>query len=1282
MTNSFQPGNAIRADALNENFDQVLLAIQELEGTVTNPSGTMKGPQGDRGLQGTTGATGSTGSTGPTGPTGSTGATGAAGPKGDTGAQGPIGPAGPTGATGSTGVTGPKGDMGTGLKLLGSYAYTGAPNTGTTGATPSQSDMWKASDNNCWAYNGTSWTNVGAISGVTGAQGAAGATGPTGATGPQGATGAVGTQGATGAAGSQGLAGPQGPKGDTGSTGTTGATGPQGATGLQGPAGTATTMESLTNVSLTSVAALDRLEYDGTNWINKVHNEGDTHYAIIANVAAIPNFTIASISVTNGGSGYSSAPTVTITNTSGSSGSGCAATAVLDGNIVKSVTVTNAGSGYSAGATVAFSGGGGTGAAATATTNPTNGTAIEVTDSSSIQSFTPLSGIPSGFTGDSGLSVRIQYDTSGTDTWKWKRYFANTPETRYASIAGETFTGAVNLDETLTIKDGKQLRISEESGNGSNYIAFKAPASLSSDVVYQLPTTDGNANEILKTDGSGTLAFASASSLTQSGILSVQNDTTPQLGGDLDVNGKSIVSTGVDIYITPAGGAKVILSGQKFPSADGTAGYLLQTDGNNSLSWTAGYTHPNHSGEVTSTADGATVVADNIVDEANLKISNSPTNGQFLSAQSGNTGGLTWATPADTTYTAGTGISISGTTISASAVALTTVQTAANESAHLLLTAQEGDVVVRSDENKSYVHNGGSASSMADYTLLSTPTDSVLSINGNTGAISAAQIAGAVEAASNSNTFTDADHTKLNSALTSSDLLDEDDLSTDSATKAASQQSIKAYVTTQVNSISAAPVITATASGAIAANKSCVVNSNGTVSQVASSVSPSVLTSRDTESGSDDFVIRDSVWLTSTFFIVIGIDSSNNTKSYRNTVDSAGNITLGTMGHFNANLNGDGLSIAADESTSKILAIQSTGNDFHMRGAVINDDGDNIDFGSATYGSDGSNYTDQYAMSITSNDNGEFSAAYRCANNVRFRCFTLDASNTISKSPEGTLTGSYMPTNTEKNITIEYIPSVEMYLVVSSNASNCYAIWVKSNGTGSAPTVTEYSTALTGAALGTLPQLSYDSVSGKAVLSYRNTIGKPAARVLSFSGSAASPAVPTLGSEVILKDETCDFIRHVWNKTTKMAVFYICGDDNHVKCYTISGTSLADASYNLDIFAGVDYENLTICTNPSSNRIVVATRNEGSSNYLSVSCLDIPVSTTNLTAENFVGFSSAAYSDTATATVKVVGNTTTQSGLTGASKYYVKNDGTLSTTADSPSVDAGLALTSTSLLIK
>ena len=79
-----------------------------------------------------------------------------------------------------------------------------------------------------------------------------------------------------------------------------------------------------------------------------------------------------------------------------------------------------------------------------------------------------------------------------------------------------------------------------------------------------------------------------------------------------------------------------------------TNGYVLtaNTSASGGLTWqptASSYTHPNHSGEVTSTADGAQVIADNVVDEANLKISNTPTNGYMLTAQSGNAGGLTWA---------------------------------------------------------------------------------------------------------------------------------------------------------------------------------------------------------------------------------------------------------------------------------------------------------------------------------------------------------------------------------------------------------------------------------------------------------------------------------------------------------------------------------------------------------------------------------------------------------------------------------------------------------------
>ena len=56
---------------------------------------------------------------------------------------------------------------------------------------------------------------------------------------------------------------------------------------------------------------------------------------------------------------------------------------------------------------------------------------------------------------------------------------------------------------------------------------------------------------------------------------------------------------------------------------------------------TAKTSNATHSGEVTGAT--ALTIADNVVDEANLKVSNEPTNGYFLSAQSGDTGGLTWA---------------------------------------------------------------------------------------------------------------------------------------------------------------------------------------------------------------------------------------------------------------------------------------------------------------------------------------------------------------------------------------------------------------------------------------------------------------------------------------------------------------------------------------------------------------------------------------------------------------------------------------------------------------
>jgi len=74
---------------------------------------------------------------------------------------------------------------------------------------------------------------------------------------------------------------------------------------------------------------------------------------------------------------------------------------------------------------------------------------------------------------------------------------------------------------------------------------------------------------------------------------------------------------------------------------------------------------------------------------------------------------------------------------------------------------------------------------------------------------------------------------------------------------------------------------------------------------------------------------------------------------------------------------------------------------------------------------------------------------------------------------------------------------------------------------------------------------------------------------------------------------------------------------------------------------------------------------------------------TNLTTDNFIGISDAAYSDGQTATIQVIGAVDdAQSGLTIGKTHYIQKDGSLATTADTPSVAAGLAVSATKLLIK
>lgn len=125
-------------------------------------------------------------------------------------------------------------------------------------------------------------------------------------------------------------------------------------TNLQHLVGVDSLLTTEQNAAIRSFNRFGRLAWERTRWPDTIRLEQKT-----------PDLQVRNVTVGNGGSSYSSAPTVSF---SGGGGSSAAATATIDSDgKVNGVAVTNQGTGYTSAPTVAFSGGGGSGATATAT---------------------------------------------------------------------------------------------------------------------------------------------------------------------------------------------------------------------------------------------------------------------------------------------------------------------------------------------------------------------------------------------------------------------------------------------------------------------------------------------------------------------------------------------------------------------------------------------------------------------------------------------------------------------------------------------------------------------------------------------------------------------------------------------------------------------------------------------------------------------------------------------------------------------------------------------------
>lgn len=266
---------------------------------------------------------------------------------------------------------------------------------------------------------------------------------------------------------------------------------------------------------------------------------------------------------------------------------------------------------------------------------------------------------------------------------------------------------------------------------------------------------------------------------------------------------------------------------------------------------------------------------------------------------------------------------------------------------------------------------------------------------------------------------------------------------------------------------------------------------------------------------------------------------------------------------------------------------------------------------------------------------------------------------------------------------------------------------------------------------------TYDSTNGKIVIGFANSFSpyRGKAVVGEVSGSSIS-----FGTPVIFDSSArAEYVEPVYDASTNRVVIAYRDANNSNRgtavVGTVSGTSINFGSYNpvfdsdsvsspSTVYDSVNqkvviaysdggdsvYGKAIIATvYPSNNnitfgspttfasgstsytsaaydstnkRIVYAYQDNDNTNDATAVVYAVNTIGTNLTSENFIGISNGAYSDGQTATIQIAGSVDdAQSSLTPGQQYYVQNDGTLSETADTPSVLAGTAVAATKLAI-
>ena len=192
-------------------------------------------------------------------------------------------------------------------------------------------------------------------------------------------------------------------------------------------------------------------------------------------------------------------------------------------------------------------------------THATNGISTYgiIVDNQSASTSSANFGIASYAGAGTGTSLNIPLRI-GLNTSKYVNFFVDSESGIRLSPQSEAFHFSLGAYGSTT-PGTSELRFMELVANGLNYVGFKAPNAITSNLIWTLPSTDGTASTttFLATNGSGTLSFPSSVTLnTSTGVFSASLLSSTQSlaneGGEIQLalpSSGSTLSTSVTIDV-------------------------------------------------------------------------------------------------------------------------------------------------------------------------------------------------------------------------------------------------------------------------------------------------------------------------------------------------------------------------------------------------------------------------------------------------------------------------------------------------------------------------------------------------------------------------------------------------------------------------------------------------------------------------------------------------------------------------------------------------------------